>query len=100
MGRKNPSCKYVLETNGFEVEINKCNQEKDLGVIFDSKLAFDAHIQSCISKANRTLRIIKRTFTYLDKESFLYLYKALVRPHLEYANAIWAPKFKRQLAAI
>jgi hypothetical protein len=100
MGRKNPSCKYVLETNGSKVEINKCNQEKDLGVIFDSKLTFDAHIQSCISKANRMLGIIKRTFTYLDKESFLYLYKALVRPHLEYANAIWAPKFKRQSAAI
>jgi hypothetical protein len=100
MGRNNPSCKYVLESNGLKVEINKCEQEKDLGVMFDSKLTFDAHIQSCISKANRMLGIIKRTFTYLDKESFLYLYKALVRPHLEYANAILVPKLKRQSAAI
>lgn len=100
MGRKNPTCKYVLESNGLEVEINKCEQEKDLGVIFDSDLSFDAHVQSCISKANRMLGIIRRTFSYLDKESFLYLYKALVRPHLEYANAIWAPKLKRQSAGI
>ena len=100
MGKHNPSCTYVLETGGQIVNINECKQEKDLGVIFDSKLSFDAHVQSCISKANRILGIIRRSFSYLNKESFLLLYKSLVRPHLEYANVIWAPKFKRQSAAI
>ena len=28
--------------------------------------------------------LIKRNFNYLDKNTFLTLYKALVRPHLEY----------------
>ena len=37
---------------------------------------------------------------YLDEESFLNLYKALVRPHLEYANQIWAPKLQRQIDSI
>ena len=34
--------------------------------------------------------LIRRTFTCLDEETFLLLYKALVRPHLEYANALWS----------
>ena len=71
-----------------------------MGVIFDGKLSFDAHIQNCISKANRILGIIKRSFSYLDKELFLLIYKSMVRPHLEYANSIWSPKLKRQSAAI
>ena len=40
--------------------------------------------------------IIRRTFTYLDKDSFLKLYKAFVRPHVEYANVVWSPYLKRQ----
>ena len=39
---------------------------------------------------------MKRSFTYLDKDVFLKLYKAFVRPHLEYANAVWNPFLKRQ----
>ena len=70
-----------------------------MGVIFDGKLSFDAHIQNCISKANRILGFIKRSFSYLDKELFLLIYKSMVRPHLEYANSIWSPKLKRQSAA-
>ena len=36
--------------------------------------------------ANRNLGIIFKSFTYLDKEISLCLYKSLVRPHLEYAK--------------
>ena len=44
--------------------------------------------------------IIKRTFTYLDKEIFTNPYKALVQPHLEYGNVIWSPYLKRQSVTI
>ena len=37
---------------------------------------------------------------YLDEEIFLNLYKALVRPHLEYANQIWSPRLQRQIDSI
>ena len=43
---------------------------------------------------------IKRTFTFLDKEMFNSLYKALVQTHLEYGNVIWSPHLKRQSVTI
>ena len=75
--------------------IAKCNEEKDLGVIFDKSFSFHVHIQSRINKANKKIGIIKRTFTFLDKEIFNNLYKVLVRPPLEYGNVMWSPYLKK-----
>ena len=30
----------------------------------------------------------------MDVDTFLRLYKTMVRPHLEYANAVWSPHLK------
>ena len=38
-------------------------EEKDLGVIFDTTLKFDLHIESMIKKANSMLGLIKRNFS-------------------------------------
>ena len=73
---------------------------KDLGVTFDQSLSFDVHIQTTLNKASRMIGIIRRTFTYFNKTSLLLLYKALVRPILEYANEIWYPHLIRQSKAI
>ena len=44
--------------------------------------------------------IIRRSFLHLDEEMFLQLYKALVRPHLEYANQVWAPRHAKDIEQI
>ena len=41
------------------------------------------------------VELIRHTFKHLDKESFLYLHKSLVHPHLEYASVIWSAKMKK-----
>ena len=43
--------------------------------------------------------ILMRTFTFLGKDIFLQLYKALIWLHIEYGNAIWHPYWNRQSAA-
>ena len=68
-----------------------CTDERDLGVVFDTKLSFRNHINMSINKANRHLEIIRRSFCALDNNSFTLLYKAIVRPHLEYAANIFNP---------
>jgi len=36
----------------------------------------------------------------MDKNTFIMLYKALVRPHLEYANCVWSPYKKGDVEII
>ena len=100
VGKRNPKCEYVMENNGVLSNIPVCTEEKDLGVVFDEFISFDSHIQKAVNKANQMVGLIKRAFTYLDKETLLLLYKSLVRPHLEYGNIIWSPYLKRQSIAI
>jgi len=58
---------------------------KDLGVTFDNRLKFDKHINNKINTAYQMLGIVKRNFIYLTPDSFVVLYKAMIRSHLEYA---------------
>ena len=65
--------------------------EKDIRVTFTNNLDFDVHINNIVKKANQIIGLIRRSFSHLDKELFIHLYKSIVRPHLEYANVIWHP---------
>ena len=44
-----------------------------------------------INKAYCVLGLIKRNFQYISEKCFVTLYKAMVRSHLEYAQAVWSP---------
>ena len=68
--------------------LRNVKQEKDIGVIVDEELKFEDMYEK-IKRANNMMGLIRRSFINLDEEMFLKLYKALVRPHLEYANVIW-----------
>jgi hypothetical protein len=85
---------YVMGPDRTTLKHSKV--ERDIGVYVDEKLTFDEHIHNKVNKANSTMGIIRRTFEYLDETTFLLLYKALVRPHVEYANQVWSPIYKRQ----
>ena len=59
-----------------------------------------AHINSSIKKANNVLGMIKRTFKFHSKDSVSRLYKAFVRPLLEYGVTVWRPYLKKDINAI
>ncbi len=73
--------------------LESVKEEKDLGVLIDEELKFHKHVSAAVSKANQTLGIMKRTFNTLDMELLPIVYKHQVRPHLEYGNAIWHPRY-------
>ena len=84
-----------MQTNSGEMKVQKVTTEKDLGVTFDQNLKFTDHINNKVNKANRNVGLIFRTFTFMDKDMFLSIYKSVVRPHLEYASSVWSPMFKK-----
>ena len=47
-----------------------------------------------VAKANRILGLIRRSYQFLDGVSMKQLFTALVRPHLEFANIAWSPKYR------
>jgi len=100
IGKNEPSEYFMKDAEGKICKIQLVDSEKDLGVTFDDKLTFNKHIHLKVNIANRNLGLIAKSFTYLDKEMFLQLYKALVRPHLEYASVIWNPRYKKDIIAI
>ena len=95
IGKNNERHVYYTDANKTN-KLDTTTQEKDLGVIFTENLKFDEHINNAVKKANKMVGLIRRSFEYLDANMFLKLYKAIVRPHLEYANVIWHPILQRQ----
>ena len=65
------SYKLKPDISGMDITTS----EKDVGVIIDNKLSFDLHIAEKV-KANSVAGAIRRSFEYLDKDSFKKLYTA------------------------
>ncbi len=95
-------CKSMtLKLNGRPVQestysiadkpIGNSAEEKDLGVLVDDRLSLDNHIRSIAGRGNRIAGVIRRSYCHLSESNFPLLFKALVRPHGEYAQAAWHP---------
>ena len=49
------------------------------------------------SKGNKILGLIRITIMYKEKQLIVPLYKAIVRPHLEYCIQTWRPYRKKDI---
>ena len=79
-----------------DTELEHVPEMRDLGVILDTKLTFAAHISHIVSRANRSLGLMIRSFQTGSKRSkfrcaaLLAAYFSNVRSILEYCSVIWA----------
>ena len=78
---------YVLSSHVIE----KVDSIKDIRVTIDSNLTFNEHINIKIDTANKILGIIRRSYRFLNCETFLPLYRSIVRSHFDYAVSVWDP---------
>ena len=90
------ACPYSMEGKQLE----RSEEEKDLGVVIDTNLNFDKHISSKINKANSIAGLIRRSFVYLDAPMFKMLFTALVRPISNTLNQSGAHTWKKHIEAI
>ena len=95
-GYNNPKRTYSLDGQILEA----IESEKDLGVMVDDKLRFHVHTAFATKKANQMLGVIKRTYKTRDAATIATLHTSMVRPHLEYGNAIWGPCYMGDLKLI
>ncbi|MPD06661.1 hypothetical protein E2C01_102486 [Portunus trituberculatus] len=56
-----------------------------LGVEVDSKLSFDRHLESVAHKASLRVTLLRRVRHLLDAKGLMTLYKAQLRPIMEYS---------------
>ena len=101
MGKKELTHQYYMTKDDHSrIALSRVQDEKDVGVTFDEDMTFRKDISTRANKANAIMGIIRRTYTYLDPQSFKLLFKSLVRPHLEYGASIWNPRLKRDITEL
>ena len=72
--------------------------EKDLGVIINSKLNFNEQQDNLLSKANQQFGLVKRTCNFVqDIRRRRVLYLTLVRSQFEHCSPIWRPCYETML---
>ena len=63
--------------------------QKHLGLILDSKLSFDSHLDEMIGKANKGIGLINRLRKHVPRRSLLAIYQSYIRSHLDYGDIIY-----------
>jgi ribonucleases P/MRP protein subunit RPP40 len=96
IGYNNSWASYMM--NGTVLQDLK--EEQDLGVVIRDNSKCAKQCVKVVTKANRTLAMIKRNFSNFSDEVILRLYKSLVRPQLEYVVQAWGPYLKKDIELI
>ncbi|XP_069185887.1 uncharacterized protein [Procambarus clarkii] len=76
------------------------DEEKDLRVRLHHSLNVAQQVGTAVKRANQTLGIIKRTFTFKENKVIVQLYKSLVHLHLDYCIQAWRPYLHKDIAAL
>jgi len=93
LGKDNTKNRYQIgKTN-----LKSSDKERDLGVTVDKTMKFSEQVNSAVGKANATLGMIRRNIACKNKSIITKLYKALVRPKLEYCVQVWRPYLQKDI---
>src|SRR6267154_807618 len=79
------------------LSIERLDERKRFSIIVDSNMNFTEQCNTAIKNANSTLGLIRRAIKCKSKNIITKLYKALVRPKLEYCVQAWNPYLRTNI---
>ena len=71
--------------------LSLCPAQKHLGLVLDSKLTFNEHINH---KVNKSTGLLRKFQSVLPRTSLLSIYTTLIRSHFEYADVAYELKLQ------
>ena len=77
----------TISLNNIHVE--RASYQKHLGIIIDEKLNFKKHIDNAILKFDKGISVIKKLRHGLPRKSLITIYKAFLRPLIDYGDIIY-----------
>ena len=81
--------------------LEEVTQFKYLGVTITDDLSWSKQVCSVVSKARRILGMIYHKFyRFCGTSTLLRLYKAYVKPHLDYCSFVWDPPLVKEQEAL
>ena len=85
--KKQSQCHPTISLNNIHVE--RASYQKHLGIILDEKLNFKQHIDNAILKIDKGISVIKKLRHGLPRKSLITIYKAFLRPLIDYGDIIY-----------
>ena len=70
------------------IQVSQSSSQKHLVVILGEQLTFCEHLKMVASKISKTIGPLRKLQNLLPSLSLLTMYKAFVRPHLDYGDII------------
>ena len=77
--------------------LNKTGKENVLGVSMNANMKVSEQCRIAASMGNQVLGMIRTNITYKENSLIVPLYKAIVRPHLEYSINAWSPYLRKYI---
>ena len=69
--------------------VSQSLSQKHLGIFLDARLTFEEHSKLTTTKVYKTIGLLRKLQKTLPRPVLLTMYKALVRPHLDYGAIIY-----------
>ena len=88
--------KLVIKNN----EIERVESIKFLGVLLDECMSWKNHINHIENKISKSIGLLYRAKSYLNKNSLLALYYLYIHTYLNYGNIVWGSSNKTNLAKL